>query len=332
MAKSIFDIEPHQVSKDLSSYSFLIYGDAKVGKTTLASHFPDPLFLAFERGYSSIPGIMALDIDTWSDAKKALRELKSGKAHDKYKTIVIDTADIAYNLCEEFIIRGYDPGPTGVAPESIGDIPYGQGYKLIEKEFDAFVRSIINMNYGFVAISHSREKVFKDEHKKEYVQIVPTLENKGKLVIERACDIIGYARSVGEDEGKKDVRLFLRGCNRFEAGGRFKCITPSIPMDYNCLMQAVSDAIDKEADEYENKYLTVDRDNSKIILNIQYDFDSLMAEAQDIIQTLVKKDSSYTKKITEIIEGYLGEGKKLTKCNEKQADIVYKIVEELKTI
>lgn len=30
MAKSIFDIEPHQVSKDLSSYSFLIYGDAKV--------------------------------------------------------------------------------------------------------------------------------------------------------------------------------------------------------------------------------------------------------------------------------------------------------------
>lgn len=34
MAVSLLEIEPIKVSKDLSSYSMLVYGEPKIGKTT----------------------------------------------------------------------------------------------------------------------------------------------------------------------------------------------------------------------------------------------------------------------------------------------------------
>ena len=43
---SIFDITPHQVSKDLRGYSVLFYGDPKSGKTSTAVKFPKHLLLA----------------------------------------------------------------------------------------------------------------------------------------------------------------------------------------------------------------------------------------------------------------------------------------------
>ena len=37
----------------------------KIGKTTFGSKMPGALILAFERGYSAIPGVVAQDITTW---------------------------------------------------------------------------------------------------------------------------------------------------------------------------------------------------------------------------------------------------------------------------
>lgn len=46
MSNSLLEIKPHEVSKDLSVYSVLLYGDPKTGKTTVASQFPGALVLA----------------------------------------------------------------------------------------------------------------------------------------------------------------------------------------------------------------------------------------------------------------------------------------------
>jgi replication-associated recombination protein RarA len=76
MANSLLEIKPHQVSRDLRGYSVLFYGSPKSGKTTIASKFPGALVLAFEKGYSAIPGIMAKPMNTWGDFKKVLSELR----------------------------------------------------------------------------------------------------------------------------------------------------------------------------------------------------------------------------------------------------------------
>jgi len=47
---------------------YLIYGDPKVGKSTLASEFPKPLFLATEPGLSGLDGICQVPIMTAGEA------------------------------------------------------------------------------------------------------------------------------------------------------------------------------------------------------------------------------------------------------------------------
>ena len=66
-----------------------------MGKTTNASRFPNALLLAFEKGYSALPGVYAKPMNSWGDMIKVLRELKDPAVKEKFETIVIDTARIA---------------------------------------------------------------------------------------------------------------------------------------------------------------------------------------------------------------------------------------------
>lgn len=90
----IFNIKPHQVSRNLRGYSVFFYGQPKSGKTTTATKFEKNLLLAFEKGYNAIPGVMAQPINNWAEFKKVLRQLKDAKARDLFYTITIDTVNV----------------------------------------------------------------------------------------------------------------------------------------------------------------------------------------------------------------------------------------------
>ena len=90
---NLLNIQPHQVSRDMRGYSIFFYGEPKSGKTTIATKFPRHLLLAFEKGYNAIPGAMAQPINSWSEFKKVLRQLKDARAKEMFETIIIDTAD-----------------------------------------------------------------------------------------------------------------------------------------------------------------------------------------------------------------------------------------------
>ena len=169
-------LKPHQVSRDMRGYSVFFYGEPKSGKTTTATKFPKHLLLAFEKGYSAIPGAMAQPINSWSEFKQSLRQLKDPDMHEMFETIIIDTADIAYDYCDKYICANNNV-------DAIGDIPYGKGYTMVAKEFDEALRSIVQMNYGLVLISHSTDKTFTDEAGREFNQIVPTLGTRPRNIV-----------------------------------------------------------------------------------------------------------------------------------------------------
>ena len=144
MGNSLLDIKPHQVSRNLRGYSVLFYGEPKSGKTTTASQFPGALVLAFEKGYLTIPGIMAKDINSWGEFRKTLRELDDPDVKNAFQTIVIDTADIAYGYCEKYVCSQASDAKNSY--ENIADIPFGKGYKMAQAEFDVCIRKILQMN------------------------------------------------------------------------------------------------------------------------------------------------------------------------------------------
>ena len=61
-----------------------------------------------------------------------------------------------------------------------------------------------------------------------------------------------------------------------------------------------------------------------------YDFDALMTEFQEIVGELMQKDPNIGAKITEIIDKFLGKGKKVTEATREQAEIIYLIINEIK--
>ena len=317
------NIKPHKVSRDLRGYSVLFYGAPKSGKTTTAAQFPNSLLLATEKGYSTLPGVMVQPINNWSEMLQSLSQLKTDEVKELFETIVIDTADIAYGYCETYICSQNEV-------DSVGDLPYGKGYKLVAKEFDSYIRKILNLNYGLVLISHAQDKTFKDNKGEEFNQIVPTLDNKARLICERTCDIIGYSRALDTEEGQKTA-LFMRGTNRFVAGSRFKYTPDYIEFTYDNLCKAIADAIDKQAIENNNSFVTDERENK--FAEKQYDFDKLMSDFKSIVAGLMAKDANlYSPKITAIVENALGRGKKVGDCTDKQAEQLDIIVDELKSL
>ena len=328
MGNSLLDIKPHQVSRNLRGYSVLFYGEPKSGKTTTASQFPGALVLAFEKGYLTIPGIMAKDINSWGEFRKTLRELDDPDVKNAFQTIVIDTADIAYGYCEKYVCSQASDAKNSY--ENIADIPFGKGYKMAQAEFDVCIRKILQMNYGLVLISHSQDKTFKDAQGVEFNQIVPTLDNRARLICERTCDIIGYSRTIETAEGKC-VKLFMRETPRFVAGSRFKYTPDVIDFSYDSLVNAIADAIDKEANEHNNKFVT--NEQKQVYVDKVYDFEAIMKEIQSTIGALMAQGSPNMRAtITGIVETHLGKGKKVSDFVPDQAPNLDLILFDLKKI
>lgn len=320
----LLNLTPHQVSRDLRGYSVMFYGDPKSGKTTIASKFPNHLILAFEKGYAAIPGAMAQPINSWGDFKKILRQLKDPSVQEKFETIIIDTADIAYDYCEKYVCN-----QEGV--DTINQIPFGGGYTKAGKEFDESLRLIAQLNYGLVIISHSQDKTFTNENGTEYNQIVPTLANKPRLICQRMCDIIGYSRGV-ETESGIVTKLFMRGTPRYIAGSRFKYTPEVIDFTYKNLVGAINEAIDKQMAEDGGENFTTDRDtiNKQAV---QLDFDALIAEFNEIVADFMGKDGEYFgPRIGEIVGKYLGKGKKVNDCSRDQVEQIDLILYDLRTL
>lgn len=285
--------------------------------------------MAFEKGYNALNNVMAQPINKWSDFKKVLRQLDKPEAKERFETIIIDTVDIAYNLCEQYICSR-----EGV--EKVGEIPYGAGYSMIEKEFDEALRSIPLKDYGLVMISHSQDKQFTDENGQTFQKIVPTLPKRAELVVNRMADIIGYSRTV-ETENGTEVRLYLRGTPRFVAGSRWKYTPNYIEFTYDNLVKAIQEAIEKqeEADGIKavNEHINVYKEVETL------SFEEVKEKINNIINKLIRdedgnliENSEYISKIKKITEEHLGKNRKIVDATEDQLEMLIMILADLEEL
>lgn len=324
MALDLLAIEPNKVSTDLSGYITYIYGEGKTGKTTMASKMKNALLLAFEPGYKAIPGIRAQDITSWAQVKQVQRQLKDPKVKEAYKSIVVDTVDIAAALCEKYVCS-----QAGV--ERLNDVPYGQGWTKVKKEFEETFRAIAQDGYALFFISHSKDKVFKAKDGTEYNQIVPSCPTTYNEIVKNMADIYAFAEKYLDEAGENRVRLNLRSPdNRADTGCRFKYIVNTINFEYSDLVKALEDAIETEAQMTNNASLFTD-EKVKAVEVVNYDYDALMAEFQSIVSILMEKDNNfYTPRITQIVDKYLGKGKKVSEATRDQAEFIFLIIAEMK--
>lgn len=321
MAINLLNIQPTKVSRDLSGYITYIYGPGGAGKTTFGVQAPGALLLAFERGYNALPGVMAQDITTWGQMKEVLRELKKPDVKSIFRTVIVDTVDIASVLCEKYIC-------SQLGIENIGDGGWGtNGWAKVKREWEQTFRAITMEGYALIFISHAKDKTFKPKNAPEYNQIVPSCSTAYNEIIKNMSDIVGYI-----DVNGNERKLILRSPDGgVDCKCRFKYIAPVIDFSYDSLVKALNDAIDREAAETNNKFTT----NDRVVATAapEYNYEALMSEFSAIAGDLMNRNQTkYGPMITQVVDRILGRGKKISETTPDQAEFVYLILQEIKEI
>lgn len=285
----------------------------------MASRFPKNLLIAFEKGYNAIDGIKAVDINKWSEFRQVLRQLEKPEAQAMYDTITIDTTTIAYEMCEQFVCS-----QNGV--QSIRDIPWGQGWTLVKKEFETCLRKITMLGYGLVLISHIEMRKEKTADDSEIEILAPSMPKRCYEVVNQIVDIIGYIATEWDDEGNSHRWLYTRQTPTVMAGSRFPYLAPKIKLGYDELVAAINEAIDKQRDI--DGATVVDKIEKK--QEEELSFEEIRDEAQKIWAKLVNADPANAEKVLKKVEIIFGRKLKLSEITEDQKEPFFLVLLEMR--
>lgn len=325
----IFSLEPSKISRDLKGKFLLIYGQPKTGKSTFGSQLPRALFMNFEQGTNALAGIKSQPILRWTDAKKVLTQLRKPQAKEIFDTIVVDTASIAWQLCEKYICQRENV-------DSIRDVPWGQGWNMLRQEFSEFWREITLLGFGILFIAHSKDKPteMRDEDGEAITAVCPDLPNQCYTIINSIVDIIGYLQVQMNPDGTSERFLYTRSTPTVFAGSRYQYLAPKIKFGYQELVDAIGDAIDM-AVEKDGAEVT---DHTEIAQIKDRPFQEVMAEAKEVWIKYLEAGGEEEKDqhlmiMKDIIKRVFGsEEFKLSQAVPSQSSLVEYFIDEVKQL
>ncbi len=326
----IFTLEPSKISRDLKGKFLLIYGQPKSGKSTFGSQLPRALFLNFEQGTNALAGIRGVPILRWTDFKKVLSQLRKPQAKEMYDSIVVDTASIAWQLCEQYICQRE-------SVDSIRDVPWGQGWNMVKTEFSECWREITLLGFGILFIAHAKDRPteMRDEEGNAITAVAPDLPNNAYTIINSIVDIIGYLQVQMNPDGSTERYLYTRSTPNVFAGSRYQYLAPKIKFGYNELVEAIGNAID-QAVEKDGAQVT---DNTVIAQVKARPFQEVMDEAKEIWTTYLnqaKNDEEVERRaniMRDIVKRVFGsEDFKISQAVPSQTDLVELFIDEMKEI
>ena len=326
----IFSLEPSKISRDLKGKFLLIYGQPKTGKSTFGSQLPRALFMNFEQGTNALAGIKSQPILRWTDAKKVLTQLRKPQAKEIFDTIVVDTASIAWQLCEKYIRQRENV-------DSIRDVPWGQGWNMLKQEFSEFWREITLLGFGILFIAHSKDKPteMRTEDGEAITAVCPDLPNQCYTIINSIVDIIGYLQVQMNPDGTSERFLYTRSTPTIFAGSRYQYLAPKIKFGYQELVDAIGDAIDK-AVELDGAEVT---DHTEMAQIKDRPFAEVMTEAREVWGAYLGKATNEEEKdqhlaiMKDIIKRVFGsEDFKLSQAVPSQSSLVEYFIDEVKQL
>lgn len=288
--------------------NILIYGSPKMGKTSTVYglYKEKALFLAFERGYLFLDGVMAIDITKPSELQKIVRELKAdGK--QTFDTVVFDVADIFAKMYETYTCQ-----LNGV--DELSKIAWGGGWAKWEQECDKILQELERCGYNLVFISHATSKSmvkYNDDGKEvEYEKMMPTCPKRILNLIAKRCDHIFYIDQ--EVENGKPVRyLYTRDCEHHMAGSRVAKLPNRILLNPEKIQEEIKNAVESE----EN---TTDEVVKPIEIK-KVDFEELKQEVVDLVMNYFHANDRMDL-VTRITDEILGLGVKINDLTPMQVD------------
>ena len=328
MKIDLLTLEPENIVGGLSGQKILIYGPNDTGKTKQASKFEKPLIIATEAGSNAIKA-SKVSVTKWSEFTDIVKQLTNDKTYDlmfeKFKTIVVDTAENLVTLAENAINMEFGTRDLGEIQQLEKGNP--NGYVLARRSFSQEVNKLALYGYCVVFIGHEEEIEKLEELTGEVVlQKVPKYSNKEKSSmrwLRDLCDFVIYTKPRGIDpetgETIPSMAICKETANVF-ARSRYSIQTFVDPFSAANIKEAIEKAIEKTAEEEESGITFFERKEEG------YSLSELKAMIAPYMAQLWRVDESTKRTCMFIIEEVLGEGRKVSEAKEGEEyslEIIY---------
>lgn len=188
----------------------VIYGPPGMGKTTLASEFPAPVFLQVEDGTPAGLDLVGMQPTTFDEIIEAISVLYD-EPHE-FRTVVLDSLDKMQPLLWDAVCRDN-------SWQSIETPGYGKGYVATEYRWREFLDGMNALRrdrgMNIVLITHSDVERFDDPTSVSYSQYQMRLHKSGRKLVEDEVDailLLKYEAAVKEeDQGFNKKRAHAEG-------------------------------------------------------------------------------------------------------------------------
>ena len=220
----------------------VVYGPEGIGKSTFASHFPDPLFLDIEDSTSQLDVKRIPDINSWAMLMGIIEEVTKEKP---CKTLVIDTVDWAEKLCIQYVC-------AQAKKSSIEDFAYGSGYTKLMEAFARFLEALNGVTKaGINVVLNAHAQIRKFEQPDEMgaydrweLKLNSKTTNKTAAIVKEWADALLFAnyktiimtdQTTNKKKGVGGKRVMhTQHASTWDAKNRW-CLPPEVPFEYAAL-------------------------------------------------------------------------------------------------
>ena len=127
----------------------VLYGPEGIGKSTFASHFPDPVFIDTEGGTKRLNIKRLPQPTSWAMLLDEVAEVRRGNI--PCGTLVIDTADWAERLAIDAVC-------AKAKVDGLEGFGYGKGYTYLKEEFGKLLdalEEVLNTGHNVLILAHA---------------------------------------------------------------------------------------------------------------------------------------------------------------------------------
>ena len=238
----------------MRSLRTIIYGPEGIGKSTLASMFPDVVFIDFEHGTDTMD---VARFDMPEDYGAFITLLNSIALEKPCGTVVIDTADKLETLLTEHVCKA-----KGF--QSIEDPGYGKGYTyLVDIWLEVLknIDKIVDAGMNIVLVAHAAMRKFEQpEEMGAYDRWELKLQKKTAPLIKEWSDMLlfcNYKNNIIEDPKTKSKKatggkrvMYANHAPTYDAKNRFG-LPDEMPMDFASIAHIFSGIPQKKSKKTE---------------------------------------------------------------------------------
>ena len=189
----------------------VLYGPEGIGKSTFASHFPNPVFIDTEGGTKRLNVARLPQPTSWAMLLDEVAEVRKGSI--PCGTLVIDTADWAERLCIQAVC-------AKAKVNGIEDFGYGKGYTYVKEEFGKLLdalEEVLQAGHNVVVLAHAAITKFEQpDAVGNYDRWSMKTSKQVAPLLREWCDMLLFANYKTHTIRTEDGKIKAQGAQIYE--------------------------------------------------------------------------------------------------------------------